>query len=255
MRTDRHFSKRIGLFLVSWVLAGSAAIHPQTAIAVVYSYDAAGQLVGVNYGYGQTLSYLYDPAGNISWRQASAHSPDGDGVADGVEETVTGRYGGTGDGNGDGTPDAFQPGVTSLPSYGSGPVVTVANQVPSRANTAVSALAKSSEAGFPSSVAAPCQLLAFVTQASGAGGAVTFSVIIPKNASVNGLWIKKRVGGAYVRSSAAKVQSGLKTVLTLTVTDGGAYDLDGLANGQVSLRVAAGIGGSFNPGLLFLLGE
>lgn len=223
------------------------------ARAITYSYDAAGQLTGVDYGYGQTVTYLYDPAGNLSWRQATAHSPDGDGVDDAVEETVTGRYGGAGDGNGDGIPDAFQPGVTSLPSFGAGPVVTVANQTPTRANTAVSALARSAETGFPSKVTTPYQLLAFTTQASGAGGSATFSVLIPKTTSVNGLWLKKRVGGAYVRSGATATHSGQKTVLTVTVTDGGEYDLDGLANGVVQLRVGAGVGGVFSPAVLMML--
>ncbi len=253
MRTDRRPPTLLACMLCVALLTGYASIRPETALAIVYSYDAGGQLVGVDYGYGQSVSYLYDPAGNLSWREASSHAPDGDGVDDAVEETVTSRYGGNGDGNGDGTPDAFQPGVTSLPSFGAGPVITVANQVPARANTAVSALAANADAGFPSNVAAPYHLLAFVTQASGTGGSAAFSVIIPKNASVNGLWIKKRVGGAYVRSSARAVQSGLKTVLTLTVTDGGEYDLDGLVNGLVSLRVAAGIGGTFTPGVMLLL--
>jgi YD repeat-containing protein len=41
------------------------------ASATTYSYDAAGRLIGVNYGNGIVITYSYDKAGNLLNRSVS----------------------------------------------------------------------------------------------------------------------------------------------------------------------------------------
>jgi YD repeat-containing protein len=63
------------ILLIGWVAgAGSSSVS--------YTYNAAGRLVGADYGAGQTISYAYDQAGNLL--QASSPSP---GLVPGIADT------------------------------------------------------------------------------------------------------------------------------------------------------------------------
>ena len=47
----------------------SAIRNPKSKITVTYSYDAAGRLVGADYGESGNITYTYDAAGNLLQRQ------------------------------------------------------------------------------------------------------------------------------------------------------------------------------------------
>lgn len=217
--------------------------------ATTYTYDALGRLTGADYGYGQSATYTYDAMGNMTFRAATRHAPDNDGIDDAVENTVQGRYGGTGDGNGDGTPDAFQPGVTSLAAYGGGGVITVANANPTLANTAVAALAR--DAAIPATIRTPFGVLAFTTRTT--AGAVTVSLYVPRSASIiNRVLLKRRSDGLWDTVPATVVTETNKTVVSFSVSDGCPHDLDGTVNGTVRVQAAAAIGSGLCPGILLL---
>jgi YD repeat-containing protein len=57
--------------LIPFLLAVQLAL----AGAVTTSYDAAGRLVGVDYGAGGSISYTYDKAGNVTSRTVQAGAP------------------------------------------------------------------------------------------------------------------------------------------------------------------------------------
>ena len=64
---DRITGQIIGLF-VAMVAAWTTGLAAQT---VNYTYDTTGRLTSVNYPNGKTLSYSYDPAGNLLRRLVS----------------------------------------------------------------------------------------------------------------------------------------------------------------------------------------
>lgn len=243
----RH--ERTSSLLRLYVIVALCQALAGQAWAVNYTYDALGRLTGVDYGYGQSATYTYDAMGNMTFRTTTRHAPDNDGIDDDVENTVQGRYGGAGDGNGDGTPDAFQPGVTSLAAYGGGGMITVANADPTLANTAVASLAR--DAAIPAAFRTPFGVLSFTTRTT--TNAVTLFIYLPRTANnVDRILLKQYSGGQWNAVPVQMATEANKIVASFSVADGGPNDLDGVVNGSVRVQAAAVIGGGLCPGILLL---
>ena len=93
-----RFLRCLGRVLTLALLAGGNALA--AGETVTYTYDAAGRLLGADYGNGRSLSYLYDPAGNLLRKSAVVFTDsDNDGLPDAWETAHFGDL--SRDGNGD----------------------------------------------------------------------------------------------------------------------------------------------------------
>lgn len=162
-----------------------------------------------------------------------AGNTDVDGVSDTTENGVpSATGGGTGDGNGDGITDYLQNYVTSIPAFGSssnyGTIVSLGN----RSLTAISTSARPGT--VPSSMSAPYGAFAFTATGVPIGGTEAFELYVPYNAAIVGALKQNRTTGIWENVATSVTHIGtVKTKITFSLTDGGAYDADGLANGQI----------------------
>ncbi len=171
---------------------------------------------------------------------------DDDGVDGSIESAAPPlRAGGlVGDGNGDGVLDDFQINVTSAPLPG-----TTGQNSPSFVTLVADSLrgledttdgsravitgfkAEATPAGVPSSLSLT-GLLSFSADVGTVGLTETFSVFVDKSVNTNGFWLKDQSG--FWNNIATAIEGvGDKTRIDFSVTDGGAFDLDGVANGVI----------------------
>jgi uncharacterized protein (TIGR03437 family) len=73
-------------FLLTFAIAAQLGL----GAAVNYSYDAAGRLIGIDYGGGSTIAYAYDNAGNLLTRSVNGVGPSNGGVITSVTTAFTG---------------------------------------------------------------------------------------------------------------------------------------------------------------------
>ncbi|MBR7801824.1 choice-of-anchor U domain-containing protein, partial [Undibacterium fentianense] len=140
---------------------------------------------------------------------------------------------GTGDGNGDGIQDIEQDAVSSLiwsqqddidPTY-----LTVWNDQ----NLKQTQVATSQD-NLPSrdDISFPFGSLALNFEGINVGASTQVSVLIHGTEPINGYW-KKDVNGNLVNIAETITTSDHNTLITFTLTDGGRFDADGLANGRI----------------------
>lgn len=187
---------------------------------------------------------------------------DNDGVTSTVEDNVPGLTtdsgtGTAGDGNGDGQPDSKQCDVcsvsfleTSTPvSHPQGAptayITLVADSLDGKVdttddNTAVleNVQQQDAPADRPSDVEMPFGMLSFTADVGNAGETETFSLYVDGDVAVNGYW-KQTAGGSWVNLASEAyggriVLEGDKTRLDFSLTDGGEFDSDGVADGRIS---------------------
>jgi len=157
---------------------------------------------------------------------------DNDGRLDSIEDPVPNANGsGIGDGNGDGIQDRDQINVASLGTTGTADVskrfatlevasgLTLANV----ANTAA-------PGGLPRNVKMPLGQFDFDIGNVTVGGTVTISMYVDKTLGMNGYY--KQSGSTWTNIGTA-TNVGSKTKITFSLTDGGLYDADGVANGII----------------------
>lgn len=160
---------------------------------------------------------------------------DADGINTSIEDQVPDASGtGHGDGNGDGTPDSQQANVASLPTVIGSHYATLEDTLQHQIAN-VSAVNPPSD--VPSNIHFPYGMFQFTVQGVSHGGTVTMRLFIPRDTRITGYWKKNQNTGQW-ENIATSVENGPsyapdKTVITFQLTDGGAYDEDGVANGFI----------------------
>ena len=168
----------------------------------------------------------------FSWANANpAVDYDGDGIAPAVE--AAGPNGG--DGNFDGEPDADQLNVASLPSAVAGaPYVTIES---SGRLLDVTATAVPASPAPPPGVSFPVGIVGFTIAGVPTGRTVSVGLYLPPG--TNPTTVHKYQNGSYVDFTSNAIFDG--DIVFLQLTDGGAGDADGQANGTIVDPVAIGV--------------
>lgn len=240
------------------------AVDPDAAPAsLVYTLDATSIAAGasLNASSGQfTWTPTFDQAGphvmtitvsdnavppltdfeTITVTVIDVPDRDGDGVDDADEDA--GPNGG--DSNGDSIPDRNQPGVTVVRTSPSS--VYTSLQV-SSGSLAQAAITGTIPAGLPTGATAPAGLASFTINGVGNGGSTNVTLtIFGTGLGIDALY--KHQNGIWSLVPTASIQTQVdRVVITYSLTDGGALDADGLANGVIVDPVApvslpAGVG-------------
>ncbi len=174
---------------------------------------------------------------------APSSDTDSDGVPTAQENLVRPLppSGLTGDGNGDGALDSAQANVVSAP-------------VPGIPNSFVTVVADSNKGitdtdpnqavitnfKFEAPSANLLTPISFNAAIGTAGQTETFSIFVDVNDTIpNGYWIKT-ANGAWNNIATAIQIVGDKMRIDFAITDGGAFDADGLANGSIAVTGGAG---------------
>ena len=150
--------------------------------------------------------------------------PDCDGITDAIENGAPND----GDGNGDGIPDAQQENVTSLPNALDSQYVTV-EAPPGMTLVGVEATDPATLSPPPPGVSLPVGVLNFEVHGVTPGATVSIDVFTPPGTSPNSYF--KFDDPNWIDFTANATFAG--DVVTLTLTDGGAGDADGVANGVI----------------------
>ena len=153
---------------------------------------------------------------------------------DGVDAAVEDAAPNGGDGNADGVADSSQANVASLPAATGAGYVTLAAP-DGTALAAVTATELPADPVPPANVAFPIGLLGFEVRGLTPGATVDVDVHVPDGVTPDSFW--KLIGGAYVALDSAVVDGD---VVTLTLTDGGPFDADGVADGVIVDPVGLG---------------
>jgi hypothetical protein len=156
---------------------------------------------------------------------------DGDGSPNSAEDLVPNPSGtGTGDGNGDGTADAGQLNVASLPTVGAGyATLAVAGGLTLTEVTNEAA----PTTGLPRGARMPLGQFGFTIDDVAVGGEATVSLFADKTLGLNSYYKQNYVTGKWEKLDATVTTVGTRTKLSFTLTDGGKYDADGVANGVI----------------------
>jgi hypothetical protein len=189
-------------------------------------------------------------------------TPPTDDDNDGITATTEGEVpslpptgGGTtvvGDGNGDGVADNQQASVTSVPFLktttavsnptGAPPVYVtlvadsnagVTDTTDTNSAQLTSVQQKDAPTGLPSEMLMPLGLISFVANVGTAGITETFSLFVDSSISFNGYW-KQDKAGTWCNIATAIETVGGKTRIDFAITDGGAFDADGKADGIIT---------------------
>ncbi|MCW5256189.1 hypothetical protein D5038_07455 [Verminephrobacter aporrectodeae subsp. tuberculatae] len=182
-----------------------------------------------------------------------APNADHDGVPDAQENQAIGPKGSApGDGNNDGIQDSAQAAVASFSaktSSGSGTSVTLVadsqgGKVPLGSTTRITSLEqKAAPAQTPKALETPIALTSFKATLETAGSTETFSLYVDPKIGANGYWLQDH-SGTWVNLASSPyggkmVDEGGRLRLDFTITDGGAFDADGQANGSITAPGAA----------------
>ncbi|WP_265707123.1 SwmB domain-containing protein [Verminephrobacter aporrectodeae] len=210
----------------------AADLHNQT----VYNFTPAPAPAP---GPGPTPAPEHDPG---------TSNADHDGVPDAQENQAIGPKGSApGDGNNDGIQDSTQAAVASFSaktSSGSGTSVTLVadsqdGKVPLGSTTRITSLEqKAAPAQTPQALETPIALTSFKATLETAGSSETFSLYVDPKIGANGYWLQDH-GGTWVNLASSPyggkmVDEGGRLRLDFTITDGGAFDADGEANGSIT---------------------
>jgi len=156
---------------------------------------------------------------------------DGDGRANSAEDPVPGLRGGTGDGNGDGIADSLQVNVASLATVGSVPAEKRFATIAVDEGLTLAGVSNSAAPGsLPRNAKMPLGQFDFEIRGVTVGATVEIRLYVDKTLGANGYY--KQTASGWVNLATAST-AGDKTMLTFSLTDGGAFDADGVANGVI----------------------
>ena len=156
---------------------------------------------------------------------------DGDGRLNSAEDPVpSATGGGTGDGNGDGIADSGQVNVASLATVGSVASALRFATIEVAPGLTLGGIANSTVSGLPRNAKMPLGQFDFQIKGVAVGGSVDIAIYVDKSLGANGYY--KQVGSTWTNLATTSTV-GTKTKISFTLTDGGAYDADGVANGVI----------------------
>ncbi|KGF83078.1 hypothetical protein IA69_02285 [Massilia sp. JS1662] len=156
---------------------------------------------------------------------------DGDGRLNSAEDPVpSATGGGTGDGNGDGIADSSQVNVASLATVGSVASALRFATIEVAPGLTLGGVANSAVSGLPRNAKMPLGQFDFQIKGVAVGGSVDIAIYVDKSLGANGYY--KQVGSTWTNLATTSTV-GTKTKISFTLTDGGAYDADGVANGVI----------------------
>jgi len=220
------------------------------------SLDESGMgSVGVTNGenaYRLSEYTMQDDFNNVNtsaWSWEASSVEDDDGVDGAVEDAAPNE----GDANDDGTPDNEQPKVTSLVSPVSGSYVVLESDS-CTANSSVSINSESSNGVQDGSYNYPLGLLNFTLTGCSVGVTETITQYYYGSYDVSKLVVRKynettdtyaTITGAVITAVTIGGRSAVKVVYT--VTDGGALDADGIANGTIVDPAGIAVLGAASP--------
>jgi hypothetical protein len=194
------------------------------------------------------VSY-FDGQGNFE-RTSSARTvqiTDNDGIPNNLEATTPSQPGQTllGDGNRDGVLDTLQVQVTAsqvagLTGYASSFITFVADSnkgaIDADPGTAV---LRNFKIDVLSPTVKPNPSMSFKADVGSGGATETFSVFADVAFAFSGFWLQNK-SGVWTNIATGSEQVGTQLRVDFSLTDGGAFDADGLANGVI--EVAGGRG-------------
>ena len=239
---------------------GNAATHQ--AVVTVNNPDATGDAAPAASGTGltieQSIALGLDPNANTT-------DVDGDGIADNLE---VGDLLNPSDSDGDGVLDLFESGAAANDaSYVNGLVTTNGSvDLQSNGQSLTQVTSSATGSGAPSGVDFPYGVISYQSTVATAGDAqtvrLTFSTPLPSQPVL----YKVDVAGTYTVIPATQWTQVDGNTIDLTLTDGGSFDLDGVANGVIvdplavgnpitepSPNSGGGGGGAASPWVLLLL--
>lgn len=204
----------------------------------------AGNLAGVigvttaEMGLESTFTSCYDFGGD--WTIAaggptlqSTRANDADGTPPEEEDAVPNLNGnGNGDGNGDGVRDKMQDAVTSLRNIDLTAYVTFDSRATSGA-LLTEVNPEYTNPDIPQNIHLPFGLFSFHVSAPANGGTVSITMFTPPENNINGFYLWSDVTNSWSLISSTATTAGGKSAFTFLLTDGGPYDSDGLANGDI----------------------
>ncbi|MBX3589106.1 MAG: hypothetical protein KF796_20945 [Ramlibacter sp.] len=230
----------LGTFSFQWLRDGTP-LAGATGSSHVLGVDDVGAHISL------MVSYT-DGRGTVEHVVSSA-SPiiaDNDGVPGAVESRAPAVHPGglVGDGNGDGILDEYQFGVTSALVPGAGGngasyVTLVADSLRGMIDTtdANRAVISGFQVGtVPANTSVSLALngtLKFSADVGGPGTVETFSVFVDSGIQANGYWLQDAAGN-WTNVATAVETVGSKTRIDFSITDGGQFDTDGIANGVIA---------------------
>lgn len=147
---------------------------------------------------------------------------------DGIAPTVENAGPNGGDGNGDGIADSTQPNVASLPNVVDGQYVTVAVPAGASLRSVVSSAVPAAPAP-PAGADLPFGLIGFEVLVPTPGATTTVTLYVPPGSALDSYY--KLHDGTWTDVSHLVVFAG--DTMTLTLTDGGMGDDDGVADGVI----------------------
>ncbi|MBL3598603.1 MAG: HYR domain-containing protein [gamma proteobacterium endosymbiont of Lamellibrachia anaximandri] len=263
LSNDMPFLLPFGATTVTFT-ATDAAGNSTTATAVVHINnpeaigDDAAAASGTGLTIGQSNAAGLDP-------NATTTDTDGDGVGDNRE---VGDPANPSDQDGDGVLDVFESGnAASDASHVDGLATTTGTvDIQSSGQSLSQVTSSATTAGAPSGVVFPFGVISYETTVTAAGASQTVRLSFSEPLPDGLVLYKVDLGGNYTAIPAAQWTQVDANSIDLTLTDGGPFDLDGLADGKIvdplapgSAPVAdessSGGGGSASPWifLLFLL--
>lgn len=156
---------------------------------------------------------------------------DGDGRLNSAEDPVpSANGGGTGDGNGDGIADSSQVNVASLATVGSVASALRFATIEVAPGLTLGGVANTAVSGLPRNAKMPLGQFDFEIKGVAVGGSVDVAIYVDKSLGANGYY--KQAGSSWINLATTSTV-GTKTKISFTLTDGGAYDADGVANGVI----------------------
>ena len=155
---------------------------------------------------------------------------DGDGLLNTAEDPVPGANGGTGDGNGDGIDDSQQANVASVTTVGNGTSDQKWGTLAVADGLVISDISNSGVSGLPRNAKMPVGQFDFTIKNVEVGGTVNIDLFVDSSLNTNGYY--KQVGSSWVNIGSVSTV-GSKTKISFSITDGGQYDADGIANGVI----------------------
>ncbi|RDH83280.1 MAG: hypothetical protein DIZ78_14890 [endosymbiont of Escarpia spicata] len=230
----------------------------ESVVVIINDPEATGNDAPAASGTGltvaQSIAAGLDP-------NATTTDTDGDGVDDNLE---VGDPDNPSDQDGDGVLDVFESGnaATDASHVNGLAAETGTVDIESTGQNLSAVTSSAAGAGAPSGVAFPFGVISYETTVPSAGASQTVRLTFSEPLPDDLVLYKVDLGGNYIEIPATQWNQVDANSIDLTLTDGGPFDLDGVADGKIvdplapgggsAATVSSGGGGSASPWILLL---